>query len=290
VRVRDTRIVQLADGRDLAWVQLGAPDGAPVIAFHGSPGSRYDFSNQNEVAVARRVRLIVVDRPGFGHSTYDPNRSFESWSDDVRQLADQLGPAQFGVVGVSSGGPNAAACARFIGDRLNGCAVVSGPAPPDADVASDGMLPANRVAHRLCRVAPGLLVPLIALGLRRGRRAPEEMVAWMVRSLPPADAAVLGRAEVRDLMVRNARRPYAPTAARAAVQDFRMEIRSWDFRLGDIKIPVHVWHGDADRNVLVANGTYQAGAIPNSTLYLLADEGHALFHDHFDQILDNLVS
>jgi pimeloyl-ACP methyl ester carboxylesterase len=286
----DTRIVQLADGRDLAWVQLGAPDGAPVFAFHGSPGSRYDFSNQNEVAVERGVRLIVADRPGFGHSTYDPNRSFESWSDDVGQLADQLGLAQFGVLGVSSGGPNAAACARFIGDRLTGCAIVSGPAPSDTGVALNGMLPANRLAHRLCRVAPGLLVPLIGLGLRRGRRSPEEMVTWMARSLPPPDAAVLRRAEVRDLMVRNARRPFAATAARASVQDFKMEIRSWGFRLDDIKIPVHVWHGDADRNVLVANGVYQADTIPNSTLHLLADEGHALFHDHFDQILDHVVA
>ncbi|HEY5171410.1 MAG TPA: alpha/beta hydrolase [Acidimicrobiia bacterium] len=280
----------MADGRELAWLQLGTPEGVPVFAFHGSPGSRYDFANQDAVAGERGVRLIVPDRPGYGHSTYDPNRSFASWAEDVGQLADQLGLEEFGVLGVSSGGPNAAACARFIGDRLTGCAIVSGPAPSDAGIAPDGMLPANRVAHRLCRVAPGLLVPLMALGLRRGRRAPEEMVSWMVRSLPSPDAAVLGRPEVRDLMVSNARRPLAATAARAAVQDFRLELRPWGFRLEDIKIQVHVWHGDTDRNVLVANGAYQARTIPNSTLHLLAGEGHALFHDHFDQILDNVIS
>jgi pimeloyl-ACP methyl ester carboxylesterase len=270
-------------------MQLGTPEGAPVVALHGSPGSRHDFSNQDEVAAARGVRLIVPDRPGFGHSTYDPNRSFASWADDVAQLADHLGLQQFGVLGVSSGGPNAAACARFIADRLTGCAIVSGPAPSDAGIPSDGMQPANRVAHRLGRFAPGLLVPLIALGLRRGRRAPEEMVAWLARSLPPSDAAVLGRAEVRELMVRNARRPYAATAARAAVQDFRLELRPWGFRLEDIKMHVHVWHGDADRNVLFASGAFQARAIPNSTFHPLAEEGHALFHDHFDQIVDNVI-
>jgi pimeloyl-ACP methyl ester carboxylesterase len=99
----------------------------------------------------------------------------------------------------------------------------------------------------------------------------------------------LGRTEVQELLVRNARRPYAATAARAAVQDFRLELRPWGFRLEDIEIHVHVWHGDADRNVLVANGAFQARAIPNSTFHLLADEGHALFHDHFDQIVDNVI-
>lgn len=290
VRMLKTQIIELVDGRELAWVEYGDPDGVPVFAFHGSPGSRHDFSNQGDIAAERGVRLIVPDRPGFGHSTFDPNRTFASWAGDVGQLADRLGLDKFGVLGISSGAPNAVACARFIADRLTGCAVVSGPAPPEACISTDGMQRANRMAYQLCRRAPWLLVPVIAFGLRRGRRDPDGMVAWLTRSLPPPDAAVIRRPDVRDLMVRNARRPFAATAARAAVQDFTLEAHPWGFRLDDITARVGIWHGDADRNVPVANGAYQASAIADSTLHLLAGQGHALFHDHFDQILDSVTA
>ena len=76
------------------------------------------------------------------------------------------------------------------------------------------------------------------------------------------------------------------TAGRAAVQDIELELRPWGFRLRDIAIPVHVWHGDLDRNVVVESGIYQANEIPHATLHELPDEGHWLVYDHFDEILD----
>src|SRR5438309_1703719 len=114
------------------------------------------FAPQSETAARHGVRLIAPDRPGYGHSTYHPGRTYETWARDVGQLADHLGLDRFAVLGHSSGGPNAAACARFLGDRLVGCAIVSGPAPPEAKVTKDEMLRANRIAHRLAPLVPGL--------------------------------------------------------------------------------------------------------------------------------------
>jgi hypothetical protein len=34
----DTHVMVLPDERELAWMELGAPQGLPVIAFHGTPG------------------------------------------------------------------------------------------------------------------------------------------------------------------------------------------------------------------------------------------------------------
>ncbi len=115
------------------------------------------------------------------------------------------------------------------------------------------------------------------------------MVAWLARSLPPSDVAVLSRPAIRELMVRNARRPFAATAARACVQDFTLEIRPWGFALEDIKMHVHVWHGEADRNVPVGNGAYVAATVHNATFHRLPEEGHALFHDHFAELLDGVT-
>ena len=169
----------LGDGRELAWIEFGVRDGPPVFAFHGSPGTGHHFAALTDVTTRRGARLIAPDRPGYGHSTYHPARSYDSWARDVAELADHLGLDRFAVLGHSSGGPNAAACARFLGDRLVGCAIVSGPAPPEAKVPKDEMLRANRIAQRLAPLVPGLFDAKRVLGLARLKGADwDKALAW----------------------------------------------------------------------------------------------------------------
>jgi pimeloyl-ACP methyl ester carboxylesterase len=286
----DTRLFELADGRELAWSEYGFGEGAPVVAFHGSPGTRHQFEPLSDTAARKGVRLIAPDRPGYGHSTYDPSRTYESWARDVGQLADHLGLDRFGTIGYSSGGPNAAGCARFLGDRLTGCAIVSGLAPPEAQVSKHAMLRMNRITQRLAPMAPRLMGMAFGAGLRQGQRAPDKALAWMSRTLPACDAAVITRPEMRAALRADLMRPLASTAGRAAVQDVQLELRPWGFRLRDIVIPVDVWHGDLDRNVVVESGAYLADEVPHATLHRLPDEGHGLIYNHFDEILDSLAA
>lgn len=258
------------------------------MVFHGSPGTRYFFEPQAETAARKGVRLIAPDRPGYGHSTFHAGRTYETWAADVGQLADHLGVHRFAVLGHSSGGPNAAGCARFLGDRLVGCAIVSGVAPPEAKISKRGMLRTNRIAQRAATVAPRLMGVAFEAGLRQGQRAPEKALTWMMRTLPACDGEVIQRPEIRTAVREELARPLASTAGRSAMQDLTLERRRWGFHLRDIVIPVHVWHGDLDRNVLVASGTYQAAEIPRATLHRLSDAGHWLVHSHFDDILDSL--
>ena len=122
-------------------------------------------------------------------------------------------------------------------------------------------------------------------GMRRGQRDPEWSLAWMDRTLPPCDVAVIRQPEIRAALRDEFSRPLSPTAAKAAVQDLRLEMAPWGFTLRDVATPVHVWHGDLDRNVVVENGIYQADAIPRAVLHRVPDQGHWLVHSHFDEIL-----
>ena len=276
----------LGDGRELAWIEFGVRDGPPVFAFHGSPGTGHHFAALADVITRRGARLIAPDRPGYGHSTFHPARSYDSWARDVAELADHLGLDRFAVLGHSSGGPNAAACARFLGDRLVGCAIVSGPAPPEAKVPKEEMLRANRIAQRLAPLVPGLFGAVYAVGLRQAQRAPDKALAWWSRTLPACDVAVMERPAVRAALRAELARPLAATAGRAAVQDFRLELKPWGFSLRDVGIAVHVWHGEADRNVMFASGVYQAREIPHATLHPVPNEGHWIHYNHFDEMLD----
>ena len=52
-------------------------------------------------------------------------RSYESYVDDLRQLADSLSVRQFFMIGVSGGGPYAYAAAALLPERVLGVMTIS---------------------------------------------------------------------------------------------------------------------------------------------------------------------
>lgn len=279
------RIVELEDGRELAFAELGDPSGEPVFGFHGTPGSRAQLSLLDEPARRLGIRVIAPDRPGYGASTWSPHRTLCDWPADVAALADFLGLERFGVVGISGGGPHAAVCARALPERMLGAVIVSGIGPMDTPDALKGMMPMNRLLSRLGRSSRTLVwLPMALLGWVQ-RTFPDRVLEALSRQLPPADQKVLReRADVVEAFLKEARNP-SRTSARAAAQDFCLFADPWGFRLEDIRVPVHLWQGGADRNVPASHARIQADRIPDAKLHEFPTAGHFLVVDQTDPIL-----
>src|SRR3954471_16025148 len=153
--------VHLPDGRRLAWYEFGDPNGLPCLFTPGTPSS--GLSGRIYSAVARRtgVRLISVDKPGYGHSDFQRGRRLLDYARDVGVLADHLGLDTFAALGESGGGPHALALARAIPERLTRTVVVAGLGPADERWVREGMRPENRRILALAARAPWLLrIPL----------------------------------------------------------------------------------------------------------------------------------
>jgi pimeloyl-ACP methyl ester carboxylesterase len=191
----DTMVMVLPDGRELAWLEVGDPKGPAVIVFHGTPGSRLQVSFDEEPITAAGVRFIAVDRPGYGHSSYQPARRLTDWVSDVSCLADHLNIEKFSVVGISGGGPQAAVCARFLADRVLSAAIVSGVGPLAENRTEDGMMGFNRLIVRLARKSQYLVYPTFALSASLFRRWPERALQAASGQLPKSDMEVLSTAE-----------------------------------------------------------------------------------------------
>src|SRR5262245_17176122 len=121
--------ITLNDGRTLGFAEYGDPTGEPMLEFHGWPSCRFEAWIYDESGKNVGTRIIAIDRPGFGISTYKKGYRIADWPSDVLELADALGLDRFAVAGISSGSPYALACARFIPERLNACVLVSGLSP-----------------------------------------------------------------------------------------------------------------------------------------------------------------
>src|SRR4051812_34173996 len=97
------RVIDLHDGRQLAVAESGDPHGVPVLFFHGTPGSRRTGPTDADLPQSLGVRLICVDRPGYGGSTRHPGRVVHDWSLDVEDLVDRLDCPTFGLAAWSGG-------------------------------------------------------------------------------------------------------------------------------------------------------------------------------------------
>jgi len=287
--MRDSCVTVLADGRDLGWLELGDPAGMPVVAFHGAPGARLQLAIDDAPIRATGLRLICPDRPGYGLSTFQPGRRLVDWPGDVVSLADHLGIERFAVMGISGGGPHSAVCAARLGDRVDSAAIVSGVGPLADPRAIEGMMRPNQIFTVLARRGSRVLEVAFKLQVAALRRWPSRALDLMVKQLPPVDAAILSRPEVRELFINDAVRS-SRTAGAAAVQDFELFAKDWGFDLGAIEIPVQIWQGDADRNVPPHHARLLHDAIPGSVLHEFAGEGHLMAFDHFEDIGAGLKS
>jgi pimeloyl-ACP methyl ester carboxylesterase len=286
-----TRILTLPGGRNLGYTEFGDPHGAPCFYFHFTPGSRLDpmalFSGARQVWLDG-IRLIGVDRPGFGRSDPQPGRTLLDWPNDVAALGDHLSLDRFAVLGASGGGGYALTCAHTLPHRLTATLLVSGMGPLAHPNATAGMAPMNRLLYRLSSQAP-LLLQVASWALFRA-------MLWQLRrpttTSPTKDPTSADATTPPDFMTDPAARPGLTASlaealrqgTRGLVQDAALYTHPWGFRLEDITAPVHLWHGQHDINTPTSLARSVAASIPDCRATFLHG-GHTAPFAHLDEIL-----
>ena len=160
---------------------------------------------------AAQVRFIAVDRPGYGHSAFQPVRRLADWASDISFLADHLNVETFSVVGISGGGPHAAACARFLPHRVRGAGIVSGMGPLANPRSEDGMVIFNKLLVRLARKSQHFVHPFFALSVSLFRRWPELSMRATSGQLTHSDVEIMTRPGVRSAYLASYRRAPSTT-------------------------------------------------------------------------------
>ncbi|KAJ5082587.1 alpha/beta hydrolase fold domain-containing protein [Penicillium argentinense] len=305
-------ILTLPSGRTLAWTVYGDDQTndqqeppAAIFYFHGYPGcSSEAILIEPEYLKQRNVRVVAIDRPGFGNSTHYSDRRILDWPKDVLAVADHLKIHHFHVLGVSGGGPYALACAHSI-PRINGDAL---------DEASNGRLLGVAVmcgAYPFTLNAKGMLPELRALltaGAWLPRLATGGMLDWVMgRPARDPDPKVLEKTLDTAMMKRPGTekaawiKPYIRAAAIDSIRGaFRnggagsatelMLLNDWGFDLEDVEgRGIRLWHGKLDRNSPFSMAEQAAEMLPGTETHFFDENGHLDMGFHVGEILDNLL-
>ena len=283
----DDRVVRLADGRRITYRTYGAPCGHPVLALHGTPGSRLKFASTEQAAAALGLSVIAPDRWGYGGTDPHTSPSLAAFAADIGVLADRLGMVRFAVMGVSGGGPYAAALAALLPDRITAIAMVSpvGPIAGESD-------PEIGAFHRFC-FGPLARRPRAIRGVFTGFRwllnaSPRLGLGIAMARVPPADRATLAADGVSDRLARTfieglRQGTHGPTI------DLGLFGRDWNVPLERARAAAKIWIGSEDRNVPISATRRLAARMSGCTLTVIPDEGHLWVALHYDEILEWLA-
>jgi pimeloyl-ACP methyl ester carboxylesterase len=286
--------VRLPGGRALTVDDVGDPAGAPVLYLHGTPDSRLARHPDDGLTAGAGVRLLALDRPGYGGSDPLPAGAPPSaLADDVSELLDALEVESCAVLGWSGGALAALAVAAGLAGRVTALGIAAGLVPrqayddPDVRAAAPDRLDLHRLADEM---PPGelgeMLAPLLApfpcdLGLAaEHQRDQRDAVAMAELSEVPGAMATMAAA-----LVEGVRPGLAGVAA-----DVEAINRPLAVDLAAVRAPVRLWWGAEDTVTPPAFGAWYAAHLPGAILEVVPEAGHYLPLTRWTELLGTLAA
>lgn len=224
-------VFTLPDGRRAQFWLGGAAHGPLVVVLHGCPDTRHVAMSGHEAAVDVGVRLLCVNRPGYGAST-PTDSTHESVAEDVEVAVRRLvGAPRYGVLGMSVGGGYAVACAVQHPRRVQALTLVSAQGPGTEQTPVDTLVEQHR---------PGYLTWCAGVGVED----PDAVLArtWL-DGLPDGDAAVVGpwgdaaiAASVREALA----------CPEGYLRDAALSARRWRAEPRRVTATTRLWYGEDD--------------------------------------------
>ncbi len=288
--MQTSNTIELSDGRVLGYAEYGDSLGYPIFYFHGGQESRLSSSFMDSAALELGVRIIAPDRPGVGLSTFQENRSFQSWATDVEQLADSLQLERFSIFGLSGGAPHVLACLVSLSDRIENASIISGATPYNYKGTLKGMWFPVKLIHWFASwKSDNQLRKFIKNDYEGLSNKPEKRIKQFQKYLPTPDKKLMTEhPEYGWEFIEGSKESYRQ-GIDAVVQEWKLYVSEWQMELSAIHSTVSLWYGSSDKMAPTYRGYHYEKVLPNSKLKVIENEGHfSLIRNHLEEILTEL--
>ena len=276
----------LPDGRQIFYREYGHPDGRPVIALHGTPGSQLRYCIVHIHARRLKLRLIAINRWGYGRSSAPDDPRLECFAEDMLALANELTLERFAVLGLSGGGLYALGVAAVLGRRVDAVALIA-PILPWGVALTSAIPLAHRFAFRVLPYLPGG-TRIVFLGLRSMLCVAPALTIQLMGLL----ASRFDRDRLREPAVAQDLASVMMHGLRSGVMgpciDLKLFGKSWTFR--SLRMPVAIWVGEHDRQTSPPSRHPDQAIIGTNVEWItVPDAGHFWMSHGYPEVLRWLV-
>jgi pimeloyl-ACP methyl ester carboxylesterase len=251
------------DGKRLHYEMRG--EGPDLVMIHGASGSLRDLTFALRDQLTDRYRVIVVDRPGLGHSDPLDDTSLLAQARFLKAGLTQLGVTDPIVLGQSYGGAVALAWALDGGPKA--LILVGSPSMP-----WPGKLD---IWYRVTATPMGraLAVPLASAFV------PDSYIRQATASVFAPDPVPPGYDDFLGTPLTLRRETLAANVTQ--VNTLRAELVTMEPRYPSLSLPVELIHGAADTIVpLDIHSGPLSHLLPDATITVIPGAGHMPHHSH----------
>lgn len=278
----------LEDGRQLQYAEYGNLEGIPVFYCHCVVIWPWWELSEKQQLSDLDIRLIVPYRAGYGQSSFHQQASLNSYADDIKQLADALELPEFYILGFSSGGPYAAACAYHLKDRCAGLSLVSSIAPLDNLAELEMMKPAmSRLVLGFARFAKRLYTSFFKMLLKSIIPNSKAYITNYISQWSPYDKNLIEQPHILQSIDESFLRVVNNGAA-GLIHESTVIANPWGFLLSDLHVNTTIWRGENDLAV-PPTLTNKFSSITNASIKIMPNCGHLHIADFWQDILKDLT-
>jgi pimeloyl-ACP methyl ester carboxylesterase len=289
----EDQTISLPDGRQLGYLIIGK--GKPVFYFHGTASSRLEVFLLKELTRKKRLRLIGIDRPGIGLSTFAPKKSLSDFNADISHLAGQLGIDRFAVLGWSGGGPYALTYLAFFPERVTRAVVVGSPALP-FDVTTAHNTSLARFAMKFPALGKLALKRLQAQVLSANKDVEAFLQSKngknMLKNWSKEDTKFLVDKAWATLMYSSMAEAFrqGKDGIKAVFQEHQLFMKKWPKEFSRVPLgAVDIWQGADDKTCRVDNAYRIAKEVPGAHLEIFQGKGHCVMFDNLEKLSELLL-
>ena len=268
--------IPVKSGRTVGFADFGSDGESALLWCHGAPGCRLGPAYVASAAAANGLRLIGIDRPGYGLSTPKPGHTIGDWVQDALAVADHLDIDRFGLVSISTGGAFALAVAAHAPERVIGAVICCSMTDMRHEPAR--ALMSRPHSHDVWN-APDRDSAMAAAIASHGNDGSRIIESADGPPLAPSDQAMLTSPWGQHFMA--AMPAMFANGVQGYTDDRLADKHGWTtFNVADIVCPVIVLHGTADVIVDPLHARHTASIVPDAQLRLVEELGHFSIEDH----------
>jgi len=266
----------LSDERTIKYSEYGNKNGKPIFICHGLNSSRLEAKVFSNLISDKNFKIIGIDRPGIGGSSFQEDRNILDFTYDITAVANKLIINKFTIIGTSAGAAYALACAYKIPERLISCHIISGLGA--IEESFNVLNNENKKFITMSKKYPWIIQPILWMLIGRHskkKNKSERFITNVIQSLDKVDKESLNDPTIRNLFIEAFKESYLHGTKGVAHDSILAYAKPWGFSLKDIKYNhIYLYNGAKDSSIPIEMGEQMYQLLENSTYILYQNDGH----------------